>query len=133
MGEVFNGLSQFSKCNQIMKYYYEKPENWVGAGEIYICDHPKYNRCTVFKSRDGSVGLAVIQEKFDKRKKIHWWGPIEPWIAGDIFLNPGFEMYFIDHAKPRDENGLYPTVELRKIMWALRMKPLRKECWEEFG
>lgn len=113
-----------------MKYYYEKPENWVGAGKVYRCNHPMYNYCTLFQS--GNVGLAVIQERFDPLKKTRQFGAVEPWIAGDIFLNPRFEMYFIDHAKEPDENGLYPTIELRKIMWALRMKPLKKEPWKNW-
>lgn len=113
-----------------MKYYYEKPENWVAAGEIYACNHPMYSRCTLF--RTGEVGLAIIQERFDKKKKIKWWGPIDPWLAGDIFMNPEFEMYFIDHVREADENGFYPTYTIRKVMWALRMKPLKKDFWEEF-
>lgn len=113
-----------------MKYYYEKPEKWVGAGKVYSCDHPLYNQCTLFQSGNGKVGLAIIRERYNKRTKARWWGPIEPWLAGDIYLNERFEMYFVDHAKERDSNGLYPTVTVRQIMWALRMKPLRKEEWE---
>ena len=114
-----------------MKYYYEKPEKWVGAGKVYSCDHPLYNQCTLFQSNNGEVGLAVIQEKYNKKTKARWWSSIEPWLAGDIYLNKGFEMYFIDHAKKADSNGLYPTIPVRQIMWALRMKPLRKEPWED--
>lgn len=116
-----------------MKYYYEKPENWVGAGKVYMCDHPKYNQCTLFQSKGGAVGLAVIQEKYDKKTKARWWSSIEPWLAGDIYLNKGFEMYFIDHARSSDENGLYPTYTVRQVMWALRMKPLKKEYWEAWN
>ena len=112
-----------------MKYYYEKPKEWIGAGKIYICNHPRYNRCTLFK--DGELGLAVIQERFDEKRKTRWWGSIEPWIAGDIYLNSDFQEFFEENAAPANERGLYPTFTLRKIMWALRMKPLRKEYWEE--
>lgn len=112
-----------------MKYYYEKPDNWVGAGETYICDHPLYNKCTLF--RDGRLGLAVIQEHFDISRKVRWWGAVEPWIAGDIYLSDGFKLYFRENAGVKDSKGLYPTVTVRKIMWALRMKPLRREFWEE--
>lgn len=114
-----------------MKYYYEKPENWVGAGEIYECDHPMYHQCTLFRS--GPVGLAIIREKFDPIRKTRRWSSIEPWIAGDIYLNKKFEMYFIDHARAPDENGLYPTYTVRQVMWALRMKPLKKEYWEAWN
>lgn len=112
-----------------MKYYYKKPSEWIGAGQVYCCDHPLYNRCTLFQN--GSKGLAVIQEHFNEKSKTRWWGTIEPWIAGDIYLNTNFNKYFEANAKNTDENGLYPTVKLRSIMWALRMKPLRKEYWED--
>lgn len=112
-----------------MRYYYEKPKNWVGAGEIYYCDHPLYNSCTLF--RIGTKGLAVIQERFNKKTKARQWSFVEPWIAGDIFLNPSFAEYFTKHAGEATSDGLYPTVRLRKIMWDLRMKPLRKEYWED--
>lgn len=29
-----------------------------------------------------------------------------------------------------EQSGLYPTVNVRQLMWALRMKPMRKERWE---
>lgn len=113
-----------------MKYFYEKPDKWLGAGIVYPCNHPMYNRCTLFQN--GSKGLAVVQEHFDKNKKTRWWGPIEPWIAGDIYLNSNFREYFEKNAKIPDERGLYPTVKLRSLMWDLRMKPLKKNPWEEF-
>ncbi len=112
-----------------MKYYYEKHENWIGAGEIYSCNHPIYNRCTLF--REGDLGIAVVQEHFDISRKIRWWGSLEPWIAGDIYCNPRFDMFFRENATKPDKNGLYPTFTVRKIMWALRMKPLKREFWEE--
>nr|DAP49012.1 MAG TPA: hypothetical protein [Caudoviricetes sp.] len=30
----------------------------------------------------------------------------------------------------RNLQGLYPTVTVRQIMWALKMKPIQKERWE---
>jgi len=27
-------------------------------------------------------------------------------------------------------NGLYPTITVRQLMWALKIKPLKKERWE---
>ena len=113
-----------------MKYYYEKPNKWVGAGEIYICDHPMFNRCTLF--RNGNLGLAIIQEHFDISRNVRWWGTVEPWIAGDIYVNKNFQQFFDENAAEKDENGLYPTFTIRKIMWALRIKPLKKEFWEEY-
>lgn len=110
-----------------MKYYYEKPESWSQAGQIYICDHPLYNRCTLFKK--GKKGIAVIQEHFNPITKARWWGTIEPWIASDIYLNDNFNRFFEENAR-EEENGLYPSFPVRKVMWALRMKPLQKEYWE---
>lgn len=112
-----------------MKYYYEKPASWDIAGKTYICDHPIYNRCTLFNIADR--GLACIQEHFNPITKARWWGTIEPWIAYDIYNNDNFSSYLKENARWKDENGLYPTITLRKLMWALRMKPLRREYWEE--
>ena len=52
-------------------------------------------------------------------------------LAGDIYFSPGFLEFFEENAAEPDEIGLYPTVTARKIMWKLRMKPLKKEYWEE--
>lgn len=114
-----------------MKYYYEPSEGSYGAGETYICDHPLYNRCTLF--RQGWLGLAVIQEHYDERSKARQWGPIAPRLAYDIYINANFMNYFAENASEADEKGVYPTVPVRKIMWALRMKPLKRENWEKLS
>ena len=111
-----------------MKYYYEKSNEWIGAGEIYTCEHPLFNRCTLF--RKGNRGLAIVQEHYNNKTKARWWGTVDPWLAGDIYMSDGFEDYFDRNAKERDSNGLYPVMTVRKVMWALRMKPLKKEQWE---
>jgi hypothetical protein len=79
---------------------------------------------------EGHIGLAVVQKRFDQDEKHIYLDCVDPWLANDIYLAGGFELYFKSHAAVADENGLYPTVELRKTMWALRMKPLPKEDWE---
>ena len=56
--------------------------------------------------------------------------PIDPWLTDKIYLHDGFKEYFDSHAKRKNQNGEYPTVTVRQIMWALRMKPLKKERWE---
>ena len=33
-------------------------------------------------------------------------------------------------AQSRFSGGLFPTVTVRQLMWALKMKPIAKECWE---
>ena len=125
---IFYRFSLFFQ-NGSMKYYYEKPENWISAGRIYYCDAPTYNYCTLF--RNGNVGLAVIQEHYSKDKKARWWGPVEPWISGELWRHKDFGKFLIDNSGEPNEKGVFPTIQLRKLMWRLRMKPLRKEFWEE--
>ena len=111
-----------------MKYYYEKPKEWVGAGIIYKCDHPMFSKCTLFHEHDR--GLIVIQKHYNKNAKVYWWGPLDPWLSGDIYLHPEFKKIFNEYASTIDSNGLYTIIRIRKIMWMLRMKPLKKEFWE---
>lgn len=47
----------------------------------------------------------------------------------DLYLHPCFKGYF-DMRSGMATNGLYPTVTIRQIMWALKMKPIKKERWE---
>ena len=111
-----------------MRYHYEKPARFHAVyGQLYICDHPVYNRCTLYLIAD--KGLAVIQQRFDVRTKTTWWGEIDPWLANEIYLNHRFKAYF-DKKAGKCTDGLYPTVTIRQIMWALKMKPLKKERWE---
>ena len=111
-----------------MRYHYRKPTIYVSMyGKLYICAHPVYSRCTLFKI--GNKGLAVIQQRYCEVDKSTRWGEIDPWISNDLYLNKGFKAYF-DKRSGECVNGLYPTVTVRQIMWALRMKPLKKERWE---
>lgn len=96
-------------------------------GETYTCNHPVYNTCTLFKI--GNKGLAVIQQRFDKNNKYTYWTEIDSWLTDGIYLHPRFKEYF-DSRSEKCTNGLYPTVTIRQIMWALKMKPLPKERWE---
>ena len=111
-----------------MRYHYERPERLLSVyGELYICNHPVYNACTLFKLEDN--GLAVIQQHRNDSDKSTWWGAIDPWIADELYLHKGFLTFFEKRSGPCI-NGLYPTVTVRQMMWALRMKPLPKERWE---
>ena len=74
-------------------------------------------------------GLAVIQQRYDEVTKQTWWEEIDPWLANDIYLCLGFKEFFEQFAG-YSKDGLYPTVTVRQIMWALKMKPLKKERWE---
>lgn len=110
-----------------MRYHYEKPDSWTRKhGEVYACDHVLYSRCTLY--RKGTKGLAVIQERFNPRFKCIFYGPIDPWLVDEIYLNPKFDSYF-DENSGEAKDGVFPTVEIRKIMWALRMKPLKQPDW----
>jgi hypothetical protein len=97
-------------------------------GEVYSCDHPVYDTCTLYKI--GSKGLAVIQQRYDPKTKTTWWTELDPWVTDDLYLHPGFKEYFDKRAGCISDKGLYPTVTARQIMWALRMKPLPKHPWE---
>jgi hypothetical protein len=111
-----------------MRYFYERPEHRTAIfGEIYECDHPVYDKCTLFEIN--GKGLAVIQQRYRKRDKSTFWGEIDAWIADDLYLHPDFKEYFDERAGVRTD-GVYPTVTVRQIMHALRMKPLKKEIWE---
>lgn len=111
-----------------MKYHFERPEFYQSMyGEIYICDHPVYTKCTLYKIKD--KGLAVIQQRFNSETKETRWGEIDPWLTDEIYLNERFREYFRKRSGV-SVNGIYPTVTVRQIMWALRMKPLQKQVWE---
>lgn len=111
-----------------MRYHYEKPEIYSSMyGKPYICDHPVYSCCTLFEI--GKKGLAVIQQRFDLDTKSTIWGEIDSWLTDSLYLHPGFKEYF-NKRSGTCTNGLYPTVTIRQIMWALKMKPIPRERWE---
>ena len=111
-----------------MRYHYEKPTIYLSKyGSTYTCDHPVYNRCTLFQM--GNKGLAVIQQRFDKGSKSSYWGELDPWLNDDLYLHPKFKEFF-DARAGESVDHLYPTVTIRQIMWALKMKPMQKERWE---
>ena len=103
------GLSLF-----FMSYY----------GSVYRCNHPVYRVCTLY--REQGKGLCVIQQRYNEKTKATYWSAIDPWLTDKIYLHEGFRQYFDSHAKKKNAK----TVTVRQIMWALRMKPLKKERWE---
>ena len=111
-----------------MRYYYEKPVTYSSLyGEIYECNHPVYDKCTLY--RIGEKGLAVIQQRYYPDTKTTKWTEIDPWLTDNLYLHTNFKTFFDERA---DEciDGLYPTVTVRQIMWGLKMKPIPRERWE---
>lgn len=111
-----------------MRYHYEKPAMYVSMyGTTYSCDHPVYDKCTLFKIEN--KGLSVIQQRFNRETKTTWWSEIDPWLTDILYLHPKFKEFF-DERAGECTDGLYPTVTIRQIMWALKLKPVQKERWE---
>lgn len=111
-----------------MRYHHEKPAIYSSRyGQTYACDHPVYFKCTLYKI--GEKGLAVIQQRHNSETKVTWWSEVDPWLTDSLYLHPGFKKYFDKRAK-KSTDGLYPTVTIRQIMWALKMKPIKRERWE---
>lgn len=93
-------------------------------GLIRTCDHPVYNRCTLYLVHN--KGLAVIQQRYDKKTKSTYWTEIDSWLTDCLYLNENFKAFFDDRSG-EGTDGLYPTVTIRQMVWALKMKPLKKE------
>lgn len=109
-----------------MRYHYEKPSLYLSTyGVTYECSHPVYDKCTLYESQ--GKGLAVIQQRHSN--KTTWWSEIDPWLTDDLYLHPKFKEIF-DKRAGEATDGLYPTITIRQLMWALKMKPLPRERWE---
>lgn len=112
----------------LMRYHYDKPELYFAEyGKRYVCDHPVYDSCTLYLI--GEKGLAVIQQRYDPKTKATYWTEIDPWLVDALYLQKGFKDYF-DRKAGKPNRDLYPTVTVRQLMWALKMKPLKREPWE---
>lgn len=111
-----------------MRYFAKKPNIIVKIfGDVFVCNHPIYNSGTLFK--ESNRGLVIIQQYFDDITKKTWWGPIEPWLANNIYLHKDFELLFKEYSNS-NKNGIYPTITVRHAMHWLKMKPLQKRYWE---
>ena len=111
-----------------MRYHYRKPSIYLSLyGSTYFCDHPVYHKCTLYQVN--GKGLAVIQQRYDSETKHTWWDEIDPWLTDVLYLHPGFQEFF-DRRSGECTDGLYPTVTIRQIMWALKIKPIPRERWE---
>lgn len=109
-----------------MRYHYEKPDLYLSTyGTTYECPHPVYDKCTLYLI--GNKGLAVIQQRH--KNKTTWWSEIDPWLTDTLYLHPKFKSIFEERAG-KCIGGLYPTITVRQLMWALKMKPMSRERWE---
>ena len=90
-----------------MRYHYNKPDHYTSMyGQTYICDHPVYSHCTLYKI--GEKGLAVIQQRYIPEIKSTCWTEIDPWLVDALYLHEGFKKFFDDRAG-KCNDGLYPT------------------------
>lgn len=113
-----------------MRYHYKKSKICSSLyGQTYYCNHPIYNRCTLFLI--GDKGLSIIQQRFNNIDKSTYWTEVDSCLINDIYLHPKFKKYFDKYSK-ESKNGIYPTITVRQIMWALKMKPLKREIWETY-
>lgn len=111
-----------------MRYHYEKPTMYSKLyGLTYVCSHPVYDSCTLYII--GKNGLAIIQQRYDNKTKSTTWTEIDPWLNDELYLHKNFKQFF-DERSGEPIDGLYPTVTIRQIMWALKMKPIPRERWE---
>lgn len=112
-----------------MKGYYKRKstERRLLHATVFKCDHPLYSACTLFKI--GDFGLGVVQKRFNDTYKCCWFDTIDPWLANDIYDEPSFMEVFGKLSGPK-ENGFYPVIEVRKLMYKLGMKPMKIQYWE---
>ena len=95
--------------------------------KIRQSNHPSYSAFTLFT--DGSKGFGVIQQRYNPQFKCTWWGPIDQDLTYYILHSPFFDEFWDANARAvgaADNN----VIEVRKVMWGLHMKPLKKELWE---
>ena len=111
-----------------MRYHYEKPPIYLSMyGTTYTCNHPVYDKCTLYQIEE--KGLAVIQQRFDEDLKSTWWSEIDPWLTDVLYLHRKFKEFF-DKRSGGCTDGVYPTVTMRQIMLALKLNPMVKQRWE---
>lgn len=111
-----------------MRYHYERKKHYTTIyGKRHKCNHKVYSYCTLFKINN--LGLAIIQQRYDAQNKHTYWTEIDEDLTDSIYLHENFETVFYAYAA-KSQNGIYPTLSVRQIMYALKMKPLKREVWE---
>lgn len=74
-------------------------------------------------------GLAIVQKRFNRKLKVFFYNAPDAWVMDEILHSSGFVDYVFKHAGACTD-GMFPTVTVRQVMYALKMKPLKKELWE---
>lgn len=99
-----------------MRYYYKKPNDYtVTKARTVTTDDELYSQCTLYEVK--GRGLKVVQLRFNPKLKVFFYGPIDDYLIDDIFSREGFLELLSEPP--------YKTIEVRKLMWKLRMKPLK--------
>lgn len=85
----------------------------------------QYCRSGTLFEKDGK-GILIVQLRYSKARAFYW-SALDQDLANDIYLNNNFASFFSQNASEKP----YPILKVRSVMWTLRMKPLKKEKWEE--
>ena len=72
--------------------------------------------------------LMEFEDEWEDTKSTYW-AEVDSWLTDSLYLHPKFKEYF-DSRSGECTDGLYPTVTIRQIMWALKMKPIQRQRWE---
>ena len=98
--------------------------------KIYDCpNHKVCNKATLYEIN--GKGILVIQQYFIPEMKCSYWSNIDPRLTKPIYLHKNFKCVFDKYAS-EPHNGLYPTLTIRQLMHAMRMKPLERQYWETY-
>ena len=65
----------------------------------------------------------MIQQRYEPKTKHTHWGETDPWLTDELYLHPKFKPFFNERTWVPEE-GLYPTVMIRQMMWGMKMKPI---------
>ena len=76
-------------------------------------------------------GLEVARKIFDNNKKTCSYRYLERPLANAIKEHEQFEKLFKRYSG-KSEGGRYPFLDVRKLMWDLRMKPIKKDIFEYY-
>lgn len=95
------------------------------VASVQKATHPLYTAYTKFS--DGGKSFGAIQQRYNETLHCTWWGPIDKDLIDKILDSPYFDEFWEDTAR---SSGLDHVIEIRRIMWALHMKPLPRELWE---